>query len=126
MNQNPQEEWLLNNHILKENSVLFHKYSEGFKSILTFPIRNSIKQKGLEMYIQKGYVPKNMTLEDYRILMKIYTPYRKRRRDTNNKREQLKNSEFRKQHNEKTKIYFKKNKEQLITRQAYVGIVIIY
>ena len=76
MNHISNEEWVLDNHILRENSVLFYKYPEGFKSILTGRISNNVKEKGLAVYIEKGYVPKNMNLEDYRTLMKIYIPFR--------------------------------------------------
>ena len=120
MNQIPNEESLLNNHILRENSVLFYKYPEGFKCILTFSISNNVKERGLLVYIQKGYVPKNMTLEDYRSLMKIYIPYRKRMRDSNNHRELLKNPEFRKLRYEKNKNYIMKNKDSHKTKQLYV------
>ena len=42
MNHISNEEWVLDNHILRENSVLYYKYPEGFKCILTFSISNKI------------------------------------------------------------------------------------
>lgn len=119
MNHISNEEWVLDNHILRENSVLFYKYPEGFKSILTGRISNNVKEKGLAVYIEKGYVPKNMNLEDYRTLMKIYIPFRIRQRDSTNKRDKLKNPEFRKQYYEKTKNYIIKNRDEYRSKQSY-------
>lgn len=113
------DEYLLNYHILLEDSVLFYKYPEGFKSILTGRISNNVKEKGLAVYIEKGYVPKNMTLEDYRTLMKIYIPYRIRKRDTNNKRNKLKDPEFSKQYYEKTRNYVLINRDEYRIKQSY-------
>ena len=51
--------------------------------------------------------------------MKIYIPYRIRRRDSSNKRNKLKNPEFRKQYYEKTKNYIIKNRDEYRSKQSY-------
>ena len=51
--------------------------------------------------------------------MKIYIPYRIRKRDTNNKRNKLKDPEFSKQYYEKTRNYVLINRDEYRIKQSY-------